>query len=110
SRDLEAKDSALNRRRPHRDFALVEGDDVLDDREAEPGAAARARARFVDAVEALEDPRPVGLGDPGPGVLDLAPHVPVLRAHSGANAALLGVLEGVVEQVREHLLEPRAIG
>ena len=33
--------------------------DVLDDREAEAGAAEVAAARLVDAVEALEEPRQV---------------------------------------------------
>ena len=39
------------------DLAAVVLDDVPDDGEAEPGAAGRARASLVDAVEALEDPR-----------------------------------------------------
>ena len=36
---------------------------VLNDREAEPGAAGRARPARVDAVEALRDPRDLLLGD-----------------------------------------------
>ena len=42
---------------PHRARAVVRVGDRGDDRQAEPDAAARARARRVDAVEALEDPR-----------------------------------------------------
>src|SRR5687767_3039310 len=37
----------------------VQAEHVLDDRKAEPGAAARARARGRDAIEALGDPRQV---------------------------------------------------
>ena len=39
--------------------AAVAVDDVLDDREAEPGAAHLARARGVDPVKALGQPRQV---------------------------------------------------
>src|SRR4029077_12378255 len=39
-----------------RDLAAVVAADVLDDREAEPGATGRARPRGVGAIEALEDP------------------------------------------------------
>ena len=37
------------------DAAAVGQDDVLDDGQAEAGAARLAGARFVDAIEALED-------------------------------------------------------
>jgi hypothetical protein len=40
--------------------------DVLDDRQAEPRAALLPRARLVDTVEALEDPRQRFRRDPGP--------------------------------------------
>ena len=40
---------------PDPDLAAVRGGDVLDDREAQAGAAGRAVASGVDAVEALED-------------------------------------------------------
>ena len=36
---------------------------VLDDRQAETGAAGRARTAAVDAVKALEDQFPLGRGD-----------------------------------------------
>src|SRR5688572_19076590 len=41
---------------PDRDIAAVVGADVLDDGQPEAGATRGARARGVDAVEALEDP------------------------------------------------------
>ena len=59
---------------PHGDLAAVVADGVLDDREAETGAAGRARPGRIDAVEALEDPLLLLLGDPdalvGHGDLD----------------------------------------
>src|SRR6476660_5588690 len=53
--EREGEGRALSLHRPHGDVAAVGGRDVLDDREAEAGAARRAVARGVDAVEALED-------------------------------------------------------
>ena len=52
------------------DIAAVQPDEVLDDRQAQAGAAGLARARLVDAVEALEDALAIGLGDARPFVLD----------------------------------------
>ena len=48
---------------PHGDVAAVVGADVLDDREAEAGAAGGPRARRVDAVEPLEDAGLLGVRD-----------------------------------------------
>src|SRR5579875_595973 len=45
---------------PCLDLAARRGDDMLDDREAEPRSA--ARARLVGAIEALEQARDVGGG------------------------------------------------
>ena len=44
---------------------------MLDDREAEAGAAARPRAAGIDAIEALRDPRNLLLRDADAGVDDL---------------------------------------
>ena len=48
------------------ELAAVGLHDVLDDGEAEAGAAELARARLVDAVEALGEPRQVARGMPTP--------------------------------------------
>src|SRR5258708_9289299 len=50
--------------------AAMAVDDVLDDREPEPGAAERARAAGVDAIESLGQPRQVLARDPLPLVGD----------------------------------------
>src|SRR5690606_2465315 len=42
---------------------------VLDDREAEPRAARRARTAGIDSIEALGDPRDLILGDADAGIL-----------------------------------------
>ena len=51
------------RRAFDRDVAVVGLDDVLDDGQAQAGAAQLAAAGPVDAVESLEDPRQVLAGD-----------------------------------------------
>ena len=63
------------------DLAAVGGGDVLDDREAEAGAAGGAVAGRVDAVEPLEDPVHLAGGDAdalvGDGEVDHAGRRPV---------------------------------
>ena len=44
--------------------------DMLDDREAEPGAAEFARARAIDPIEALGEPRDIGGGNSLAGISD----------------------------------------
>src|SRR5437879_845837 len=84
--------------------AAVAVDDVLDDGEAQPGATQLARARGVDAVEALGEPRQmvggdavalVADGDGDPALAGRTRH----HAHRGGG---LGVLQRVVDQVLEH--------
>ncbi len=54
-----------------RDLAADRLDQVLDDREAQPGAPEFPAPRLVDPVEPLEDARQVVTGDADPGVGDL---------------------------------------
>ena len=53
---MQGERRALSLHGPHPYVAAVGGGDVLDDREAEAGAAGGAVPGRVDAVEALEDP------------------------------------------------------
>ncbi|HJL22888.1 MAG TPA: hypothetical protein RMH80_11695, partial [Polyangiaceae bacterium LLY-WYZ-15_(1-7)] len=79
---------------------------MLDDGETEPRAPDVARAAHVDPVEALEDALEVVRRDRGAGVVHLEEHVLVLRAHPHVHAGPLGrVLDGVVDEVDEHLVE-----
>jgi hypothetical protein len=62
-----------------RDVAAVEAHQLLHEREADPAAFVRARARVLHPVEALEHLRQVGCRDPDARVLDR--ERPVLDAH-----------------------------
>src|SRR3954449_6739892 len=73
--------------------------ELLHDREPDPGAAALAVARLLDAIEALPDPWQVLRRDPRAGVghPDVEPVGCAYRADLNA-AALGGVADGVLEQ------------
>ena len=92
------------------ELAAVAVEDVLDDREAEAGAALLPACRHVDAVEALGEPRQVLRGDAGPVVDHVDPEAagPAERRrlppHADLDlAAATAVLDGVLHQVLEHL-------
>ena len=69
--------------------------DVLDDGEAEAGAAGFARAGLVDAIEALEDALQVLGGDAGAEVLNGELDLRGEQARTDADAlAGFGVFEG----------------
>src|SRR5438445_436634 len=99
-----------------RQLPAVREHEVPDDGEAEPGAAQLARARLVDTVEALGDPRQVGARDADARVahahlhtLDVGRAVERPCAH-GHPAALGCVLHRVVEEVDEDLREAVVVG
>ena len=75
-----------------------------------PAPPCVARARAVDAEEALEDVRQRLRRDADAVIGDLEYRVGPSRRTSQAHApAARGVLDGVVEQVDDHLLEARAV-
>src|SRR5262249_62227352 len=79
------------------------------------GAAELARPRFVDAEEALREAGDVARRDSDPGVLDGDLDHPGMSTVGGPRTdhhATTGrrVLEGVVDQVDEHLPEAIPIG
>src|SRR5882762_5062632 len=91
--------------------AAVAIDDVLDDREAQPGSAHRPRAGGIDAIEPLGQPRQV-----------LAPDALTVIAHGDSNErrggaaplepcrdfdhrAFVAVFDRVIEEVLEDLGE-----
>ena len=53
------------------DFAVVEEDGMLDDGEAEAGAAVGAGAALADADEAVEESGEVVVGDAAAGVVEV---------------------------------------
>src|SRR5262245_54256899 len=81
ARQREGECRALAERALHRDLTIHRLHEVLHDREPEPGAAERTRARAVDAVEALEDARCVLVRDADPGVGDRDAHAAEALLH-----------------------------
>src|SRR5262245_56832421 len=94
------------------ELAALRQHEVLDDGQAEPGAAELPRARLVDAVEALGDPWQVRARDTDAGVAHAELHAGPIerpRAH-GDPAALRRVLHRVVYEINEDLREAIVIG
>jgi hypothetical protein len=87
----------------------------LRDREPEAAAAVEPCDAGVGLGVAVEQPRQGGLRDAGPGVGDLdAQAGPALgcrgRSDADRDAAALGELQRVADQVREHLAQPARVG
>src|SRR2546423_1900910 len=96
---------ALARLALHFDRPLMLQDDVLGDGQAEAGAAAVLGAALVDAVEAAEDLLLLVIGDSFAVVADAdLARRDVDLDRPGA------VLDGVVDHVRQRLLEAQRIG
>src|SRR5690349_9077516 len=110
-REAEGEGRALAHPGVDVDHAFVVVDDVADDGEPEAGPARLAAAGVVDAVEPLEHPLEVARRDADAVVDHRDPDALAVgaRAHLDDRAAV-GVLHGVVEQVREggHELAPVA--
>ena len=91
------------------DAAAVQLDQVLDDRQAEAGAAGialAARARLVDAVEALEDARQIRLRNAGPSSATVSSTaVRAARAPMTIRPRLGRVVRGVLEQVAQRVVQ-----
>ncbi len=84
--------------------------DVLDDGQAQPGAALLAARGGVDAIEALGEARQVLGCDTRAVVGDARPHAritdPARRIAADAHldgAVLAPILDGVLDQVLQHL-------
>src|SRR5205085_11276903 len=84
-RDHERAAATVLRLEP--DPAAVRVHDLLRDRESEPRAAAVAPTGGVHAAEALEDPAPHRVRDPGSGVADGEPRLPAVPPRAPAHLA-----------------------
>src|SRR5690349_16004602 len=109
-RKCEIERGPLSDRAFHARRAVVRGHQVLDNREAQPGAAELARARLVHPVEALEQARQILLRNADPGIahkeLD---HLGPRRGADRDFAARGRVLDRVIQQVAQHLRHGFAI-
>ncbi len=95
------------------DVAAVGLDDVLDDGQAQTGASLLPRSGGVDTVEALEDARERLLGNARTVIDDRDfDGIPRGIETGGDGDVALGaaVLDGVVDEVDEHLLEAVEVG
>jgi hypothetical protein len=102
SRQHDAEHRALADLAFHLEFATVARHDVLDDRQAEPGAAGLARATAVDAVEAFGQPWQMLAGDADAGVAHLEDCAAVRIALQPArrDAPPIGrVAHGIAQQI-----------
>src|SRR5687768_11517821 len=91
------------------DVPTVRQDDVLRYREAESGAAARARS--IRFVEALEDALKVAALDPDTGVRDAERDVTIVAgSRKSDGAARRRELHRVVNEIRQHLRDALAVG
>src|SRR6516164_9286418 len=101
----------------HTDFALdpdsatVGLHQMLGDGQAQTGAPGLARARYIDAIKTLEDSRLVRLRDADTGVGHRKDHFVVTQLRAQHNLPVRqGVLDGVVQQVLQHLLDAPVVG
>src|SRR2546425_9788660 len=87
-------------------IALHGLNEVLDNGQAQAGAAQFARAGLVDAIEALEYSRQILLRDADAGVrhLQMDSTLRAPPAYADASAGR-GIFEGVVDQVPQDLVE-----
>ena len=94
------------------DVAAHQGDQVAADRQTEAGAAMVAADRAVQLGEALEQPLELVCGDAGARVADGQAQQAVggVIAGGDGDAAAGGELDGVAQQVEQHLAQPRAVG
>ena len=94
------------------DAAAVQLDDAAHQREADAEAAARAIERALALREEVEDPRQQLGRDADAGVRARGARRSPVRARSSRHGEPPAgrVLDRVVEQVGDHLLEPRRVG
>lgn len=88
----------------------MDAHDAPAEREPKPGSAGLACSALVGAVEGLEDPLEVLLGDAGPSVAHLEDEPIGMRARLELHGAPLGgVAGGVLEEVVDDAPEQRRI-
>jgi len=84
------------------DLTLVPGDDCLDERKAETGAASIARTRCVEATEALEDALSCFEWHACAVVVDAELDAPVGCRRCAHTDLLVGVASSIGDEVFDH--------
>src|SRR5215207_2924345 len=93
--------------RADRDPALHPPDELAADVQAQPGSADAPGLLGIDAVNLAEDPLLLAVRDPETLVPHCDPQAAVARLELDLHTPALGrVLDGVVDQVEQHLAEP----
>src|SRR5262249_10063115 len=104
-RQLHLEGRALAERRLHPNAAAVHFDDLLGDGEAKAGAALGLGVRAVDLMELVEDPVLLIKRYAGTGVGYRDGETGVPGARGDAPFADVGELDGVANEVEQHLRE-----
>src|SRR3954447_2026090 len=110
-RDLDTERAAFRAIRLDPDAAVEAADELAADVEAESRASDSAGHVRIDAVELLEDAASLGRGDAEPAVADAEQHM--LRAlgeRDSHRAAVRRVLDGVLDEIHEHLPQLLPVG
>src|SRR5262245_49180504 len=103
--ELHLKRRSFARRRHHPDAAAVHLHDLLGDGEAEARAALGLGKGAVNLVELIEDPTLLVERYAGPGVCYGDGEMAVPRARCNAHLAGVGELDGVANEIEQHLCE-----
>src|SRR5215468_5623127 len=103
--ELHLKRRSFARRRHHPDAAAVHLDDLLGDGEPEPRAALGLGKGTVDLVELIENSILLIKGYARAGVGHRDGEMAVPRARGDVHLADVGELDGVANQVEQHLRE-----
>ena len=92
------------------DRAAMQLDQPPDEGQAEAEAVGARVARSAPSNEQIEDLRQQGGRDPAAGIADAQHRLRAVPLHADVDtAATRGVAERVVQQICDHLLEPRSI-
>ena len=84
-------------------------DDVFDNAEPEPSSPKMSAPSLIDSIEAFEEPWEVFCSDSDPRVGEVNSDATFLVLKLDDHAAFIGVLDGVFEEVHDHLRDLRAI-
>src|SRR5215467_9060507 len=101
--EFHLKRRSFARRRDHPDAAAVHLNDLLGDGEAEARAALGLGKRAVDLMELIEDPILLIKWYAGSGVRYRDGEMAVPRARGDAHLASIGELDGVADEIEQHL-------